>query len=111
MGILEEKTKRRVRIKNLEKIILGTVATTGLIGVAMLAPNALQALKLFGWRPHKRSREIIIRSRNRLIEHGLLVHNEQGFIRLTSKGKTKLRELEKREYQLPHQKHWINLNL
>ncbi|MEK7107893.1 MAG: hypothetical protein AAB814_01860 [Patescibacteria group bacterium] len=106
MGILEEKTKRRVRAKNLEKIVLGTVAVAGLLSVALLAPNALQALKLFGWKPHKRYREVIARSRNRLIEHGLLARDEKGFLRLTSKGEAKLRELERREYKLPHPKRW-----
>src|SRR3989339_239988 len=57
MGVLEEKIKRKTRIKNLEKIILGTVATAGLLSVALLAPNALQALKLLGWKPHRRQRE------------------------------------------------------
>lgn len=106
MGVLEEKNKRRIRIKNLEKIVLGTVATAGLLGVALLAPNALQALKLFGWKPHRRSREIITRSRNRLVEHGLLTHNEKGFLSLTTKGEAKLRELERREYRLPRPKRW-----
>ena len=106
MGILEEKIKRKTRVKNLEKIVLGTIATAGLLGVALLAPNALQALKLFGWKPHKRYREVITRSRERLIEHNLLTRDEKGFLRLTPKGETKLRELERREYKLPHPKRW-----
>ena len=106
MGVLEEKIKRKTRIKNLEKIILGTVATAGLLSVALLAPNALQALKLLGWKPHRRQREVIVRSRSRLIKHGLLTHDEKGFLKLTPKGETKLRELEQREYKLPHPKCW-----
>ena len=106
MGVLEEKVARTAKRDKIQKAILQSIAAAGLLSVALLAPNALQILKFFGWKPHKRYREVIARSRNRLIEHGLLAHNERGFLKLTPKGDTKLRELERREYQLPHPKRW-----
>lgn len=106
MGILEERTAKRTRRDKIRKAILQSVAVAGVLSVALLAPNALQALKLLGWKPHRRSREVIARSRNRLVEHGLLARDEKGFLRLTTKGGTKLRELERREYKLPHPKCW-----
>ncbi len=106
MDILEESSAKRTHRDNIRKAILQSVATAGLLSVAILAPNALQMLKLFGWKPHKRYREVIARSRDRLIEHNLLVRNEKGFLSLTSKGEAKLRELERREYKLPRPKRW-----
>src|SRR3989338_6414052 len=106
MGILEGKVARTAKRDKIQKAILQSIAVAGLLSVALLAPNALQALKLLGWKPHRRQREVIARSRNRLIECGLLVRDEKGFLKLTSKGETKLRELEKREYRLPRPKRW-----
>src|SRR3989338_2975368 len=106
MGILEGKVARTAKRDKIQKAILQSIAVAGLLSVALLAPNALQALKLLGWKPHRRQREVIARSRNRLIEHGLLTHDEKGFLQLTFKGETRLRELEQRKYKLPHPKRW-----
>jgi len=106
MGNLEKELKKRTRNKNLQKIILGSVAVAGVMSVALVAPNAIQALIIFGLGKNKRQKEIINRSRDRLIEHGLLEKNEQGYLSLTSKGKAKLDQLELRDYKIKKPKRW-----
>lgn len=105
MGVLEKDLKRRTRNKNLQKIILQTVATAGVLSVALLAPNALRALKQIGLIPKWRQKEIFNSSRNRLVKAGLLTY-EGKFLRLTDKGKVKLRQLETRNYNLAKPKRW-----
>ncbi len=82
-----------------------TVAAAGLLSVALLAPNAVQVLKMFGWKPGKRHKEMIGRSRNMLLEKGLLRY-EGKFLRLTPKGEKKLRQLELSEFKLKRPKKW-----
>lgn len=105
MGQLERGSKKRRRRANLKKIILGTVAAAGLVGVAMVAPNVLGAMKKLGLLPSKRQIEIIQNSRQRLIRQGLLVYRD-GMLRLTPAGERTLRLLELRGY-MPHKpKRW-----
>ena len=42
---------------NVQKVILNTIAVAGLIGVAVLAPNALQVVKQFTPKKKKWTRE------------------------------------------------------
>ena len=44
MGKIETEIKKRVRKENLQRILLSLVAAVGVLGVAILAPNALQIL-------------------------------------------------------------------
>lgn len=107
MGILEEENKKRVRVARIQKIILNTVAAAGIMSVALLAPNAIGTLAKLGIiKTEKRRREYINRSRDRLINAGLLEKDGRGFLRLTGKGEKKLRDLERLEYQLPRPKRW-----
>lgn len=106
MGILEETNAKRVRRHNIQKVILQTVTAAGVLSVAIVAPNALQALRQFGYKPHKRHKEVIARSRARLVEHGLLSYNPQGLLRVTPKGEAKLRQLEAHDYRLKKPRKW-----
>ena len=47
MGILEKQAKEIRRRVNMRKIVLQTIATAGVLSVALVAPNALQVLKMF----------------------------------------------------------------
>lgn len=96
MGNLEKGSKKRTRRSNIQKIVLQSIATAGILGVAILAPNALQVLKMFGYKPQGRDREVLLRSRSRLVKHGLLKY-QNGFITLTEKGKKTLRRLQIRD--------------
>lgn len=110
MGIIKEKIKKRTKRKNIQKIVLDTIATAGLLSVAMIAPNVIGALSKLGIINSKqhihRHVSTINRARNRLIENGLLVRNERGFLRLTAKGETKLRQLELINFKTKKPKRW-----
>lgn len=105
MGVLEQSSRKRTRNKNLQKIILRTVAAAGFLSIALLAPNALQAFKQIGLFPKHRQKEIFNSSRNRLIKAGLLTY-EGKFLRLTNKGEAKLQQLERHDYRLAKPKRW-----
>lgn len=106
MGILENESRRRAKKTQIQKIILRSVAAVGVLSISLLAPNALQMLKMFGYKPHRRQKEVIKASRARLLEQGFLQRDERGFLQLTPKGEAKLRILEKYNYRLPHPKRW-----
>ena len=104
----EKEVKKRATKINLQKAVLGVIATAGLLSVALVAPNALQALKIFDLdkkliRNKKRSISI---SRERLLQAGLIEYQKGGFLCLTKKGENKLQELEKRNYKLMKPKKW-----
>jgi len=105
MENLEKNLRKRTRNKNIQKIILKTVEVAGVLAVALLAPNALQALKQAGLLPKPHQREIFNSSRHRLVKTGLLIY-ENGFLRLTVKGRKKLQQLERRDYKLVKPKRW-----
>lgn len=79
---LEKKSKR----KNLQNIILQTVATAGIIGVGLVVPNVLFGMKKLGLFPHFRQKESIKISRDRLIKRGML-KLQNGELKITQKGK------------------------
>lgn len=107
MGEMETESRKRTRNKNLQKIILDVVATAGLLSVAAVAPNALQALAVLkSFDKKKRQMEIITNSRKKLVVHGLLEYTPKGFLKLTPRGEAKLRELELREYKIKKPKRW-----
>src|SRR3990167_3034075 len=98
MGDLEKSAKKKAKRKQIKSIILGTVGVAGLLGVALVAPNVLGAMGKLGMIPTGRQKEIINRARDRLLKQGLL-KREDGFLRLTSRGKAALRLLEAREFK------------
>ncbi len=105
MGELERQSKIKTRRKNIQKIILGTIATAGLMSAVVLAPNVIGTMAKLGIIPTKRQKEIIKRSRQRLIERGLLEYKE-GFLKLTEKGETELRLSEINNFQLNRSRKW-----
>lgn len=105
MGTLEEKSKRRARKNELKKIILETVKIAGLIGIFVVAPNVVGAMAKVGLIRSRRQREIIERSRDRMVQQGLL-RREGKYLRLTTKGETVLRNLSLRDYQLSKPPRW-----
>lgn len=106
MGIMEKESKRRARRGEIEKIILGTVALAGVLSVALLAPNALKMFQMFGIGKFGRRKESINAARKKLVFHGLLSYTPEGLLRITGKGKEKLRELELRDYKIKKPKRW-----
>jgi len=105
MGKLEQQSKIRTRRKNIKKIILGTIAVAGMLGVAAVAPNVIGAMAKLGIIPTKRQKEIIKRSRQRLTEQGLLEY-KGGYLRLTSGGESAWRRMEVGNYKMAKPKRW-----
>ncbi len=89
MGEIEKRTKKRVRIQNLQNIILGVVDVVGAISMSRMTPAAVRILRGTGHEPKKFHKQTIQRSRDRLISNNYLVY-ENGFLRITEKGKRKL---------------------
>jgi hypothetical protein len=84
---LEKEVKLKNKKANLQKLILGTVAITGVLAIGLVAPNVLWAMKKLGLFPHKRQKESILSSRKRLIQKSFLEYNKKGMLRITPKGK------------------------
>jgi DNA-binding transcriptional regulator PaaX len=107
MGTLEDESKRQTRKGQIQKIILGTIATVGLLSAAAVAPNALQALGLIMRLDGKRKYSYAIESsRKRLLQNGLIEYTERGFVKLTQKGEAKLRQLELCDYKFAKPRKW-----
>lgn len=105
MGNLENNFGQRKRKGDIQKAILGTVSAVGLLGVALVAPGTIKYLKYLGFDPKERQKEIIKRSRDRLVKRGLLVY-EGNFLRLTPKGEMELQLLEMQDWKKTRPKKW-----
>ena len=85
-----EKTKKI----NVQKILLTSLAVAGLVSVAVLAPNALQMLRMFKGSNKRYQSPYYVRSViKRLEEKGLVVFQKTKkgtFVRLTEKGEQEL---------------------
>ncbi|MDO8590956.1 MAG: hypothetical protein Q7R65_03180 [bacterium] len=104
-GNLEKEIRRRTKRKNLQKIILGTVATAGLLSVAVMAPNVFGSMAKLGLLPGKRQKEFIKVTRDRLVDKGLLEW-QGNFLKLTAKGEALLARLELKDYKIKKPKRW-----
>jgi len=107
---LEKELKKERKKSNLQKIILGTIATAGILSVALVAPNAIQILKSFGIdKKLKNFKYDANRSLSRLLSLGLVVFiekDEKKYLKLTEKGKLKLIRLEKFNFKLKKPRKW-----
>lgn len=111
MGILEQEIKQTDKRKNIQKIILNTIFTAGIIGVALVAPNVLQVMKQFeGFSKRKKNVKYSINdSFARLRERGLIEVveiNGKKVARITLKGESKLDFLDKHNFKLKIPKKW-----
>lgn len=78
--------EKKVKKANIQKIILETIKLTGIIGVGVIAPNVLSAMKKTGFITHPRQIESIKRSRDSLIKRGL-IENKNGQLKITPGGR------------------------
>ncbi|MBI2096478.1 MAG: CRISPR-associated endonuclease Cas2 [Candidatus Taylorbacteria bacterium] len=107
MKYIEVKRKRE-RLGNIQKAVLSSVALAGVLAVALIAPNAIQALKPFHRKAKPRT-STINRSVQRLIEQKLLmdvVENGRRSIQLTAKGERLLVVFEENNFTLRRPKRW-----
>jgi CRISPR-associated endonuclease Cas2 len=111
MGILEKEIKIKDKRKNIQKIILNTIFTTGLLGVALIAPNVLSVIKKMevNSKRKKNLKYSINASFTRLREKGLveiIEVNGKKVAKITPKGESKLNFLEKHNFKLKIPKKW-----
>lgn len=105
MGKIEKTyTKTRKRV-DLQRIILDTVATAGVISVGLMAPNALGAMAKLGLLPHRRQKDSIRTARDNLMRQGLLRY-DNGKLRLTALGERKLYLLRSAEHAFSKPRKW-----
>lgn len=105
MGTIEAASKKRATKGTVRRAVLQTVAAAGILGVALVAPNALVLLKQAGILPAKHQRHSISIARNRLLKEGFLVYRN-GKVALTKKGENALSMLMLQEYKIPTPKRW-----
>jgi DNA-binding transcriptional regulator PaaX len=108
MGKLEKENSKKIRATKIQRAVLGTIAAVGLLSVALVAPNALQTLKLFeiDKKLKNNTRRSINNCRQKLVEKGLLEYSCDGFIRLTRLGEKTLRKIELDDYKVIKPKKW-----
>jgi DNA-binding transcriptional regulator PaaX len=107
MGILEQEHRRKRKRANLQKAVLMTIAASGVLPVALLAPNIIGAAKKIGLLPTARTKGSIVRTRDRLIARGFLQY-EGNKLRITKNGEQHLRLLRLDEYASIKPKRWDN---
>src|SRR3989338_10942829 len=98
MGKLEEKSHKRSKRKNLQKIILDTVAVAGILGVGLLAPNVIGAMDKLGLLPNRRQKEYVSSSVSKMVKKGLLKFNGK-FYELTPLGQVQMRRWKFADFQ------------
>jgi len=105
MGKLEQRNKKRSKRKNLQQIILGTVATAGVLAVALVVPGVFVAMKRLGFIPNKRQKEYISSSASKMVRGGLLRYNGK-FYELTQLGKERLHVWKFNNFKFDRPKRW-----
>src|SRR4051812_40233438 len=99
MGTLEESGKQRAKRRNLKRMVLQSVSAVGIIGIAVVAPNVLGAMKKLGLMPKKYDQGNIERARKDLVRDSFLTYDKKGMLRLTPKGEAQMRMLELQEFR------------
>jgi len=101
--------KRETKVK-VGKIILGTIGAVGVLSVAVVAPNAIQAIEMFYPKDKRRYYNWYVNTAiGRLEQQGLIkFENKDGkkFVRLTEKGKNKLLKYQLQEIKIKKPRKW-----
>ncbi len=93
------------------KIILGVIATAGILSMAVVAPNAVQCIeKFYPNKKRKYNRSWYVKTRiGKMLKSGLIeFKNKNGkkFVKLTKKGKEKLLKYQLKELVIKKPKKW-----
>lgn len=105
MGKLEERNKANTRRKDLQKLILETVASAGVLSITLVAPNVIKTMSKLGLIPKRRQSEYIGSSASKLTKRGLLFYDGKRY-QLTSKGESLLRRWSFADFKLYRPKKW-----
>lgn len=86
-------------------IILATVAASGLLAIALIAPNCIKLFKPFFLKGNITRKKSYLKNRiNKMIKDDLLHKNQGGFVSLTNKGERRLLLLQNKSKK--NQKRW-----
>ncbi|HEY4528632.1 MAG TPA: CRISPR-associated endonuclease Cas2 [Candidatus Paceibacterota bacterium] len=105
MGEIELRNRKRIRRTNTQKVILNSIKVAGVLSVALLAPNALQALEKLGPMPKTRQKEYISSSATKLVKKGLVKFTGRNY-ELTKEGEKILELWDIQDYGLKKPKRW-----
>lgn len=105
MGKLEEKSRRKAKRGEIQKLILETVKLAGILSVGLVAPNVISSMHKLGIISNKRQGEVVNSSASNLAKKGWLKFNGE-FYELTEEGERKLRQFEFQGYKLDKPKRW-----
>lgn len=105
MGKLEEKSRKKSKKKNLQRIILAIIAGAGVLAVGMLAPNVIGAMGKLGLIPNRRQKEYVGSSASKMVKRGLLKFNGK-FYEPTPKGQNLMRRWQFADFKLEKPKRW-----
>ncbi len=103
--MLENLNKKNNKRKNLQNLILQSVALTGLITASVLAPNVIGAMGKLGLIPNKRQSEFIKESTGRLIKRGYLTY-KNGYFTITKEGERYLNTWKLKSNQQLKNRKW-----
>ena len=111
MDTLETKLKQKIRKTKIQKIILSSLYTAGILSMAVLAPNAVSLLNKFDKRKTRKQdpKYVINNAIRHLRDKGLVSweENEHGvFLRLTKEGESAIDILERKEFKITRPKKW-----
>ncbi|MBU4479998.1 CRISPR-associated endonuclease Cas2 [Patescibacteria group bacterium] len=101
--------KKKINKIPLQKIILSTVATVGIIGVAVLAPNIFQVARQFSGDKKYNRKKYVETSIGKLLNKGLIkfeTTSKGKFIKLTEKGERELLKYELGDLEIKKPKKW-----
>lgn len=98
MGKVEQEAQKKRRVGQVQKAILNVIAGSGVLAVALVAPNALKLLRgsVLGERLEERSRSAF----SRLLKRGYLefvVRDGKKVVRLTEAGQQVLERMQLQE--------------
>jgi len=108
---MRKKVQKRSKKLNYTKIVLQIVCVAGIVSIAVLAPNAIQAIAVFtkNDKSNRRYKTHTPKVITRLARQGYIIFEktEKGtFAKLSEKGKELLSLYELGEYKIPTPKKW-----
>jgi len=92
-----------------KKIILTTIATAGILSVAILVPNALQVIKQFSGKNNYPRKKYLDNSIGNLLKKGYIEFETRGskkFVKLTKKGEFELTKYKIGDLKIKKPRKW-----
>lgn len=102
---LEERIRKKVRRSKIQRIVLNTVATAGVLSVALVAPNVIKSMYKLGIMPKTGQARNISSSAAKLARRGYL-RFEDGRYQVTKQGEKLLTLWSIDKYKLTNSKKW-----